>query len=109
MARGLAGCHPGAGPRQAAASIMRPGGASARGVPRALGGHVMRCSEIFHGGELQVSLIVHDDGRKAWDWVRHAWQASDDLQTAIEQAADADPQAERWTYQTLTIRQSQLL
>jgi hypothetical protein len=27
----------------------------------------------------------------------------------IEQAADADPQAERWTYQTLTIRQHQSL
>ena len=39
--------------------------------------------------------------------MRHEWQASDDLQTVIEQAADADPQAERWTYQTLTIRQNQ--
>ena len=66
-----------------------------------------RFYEIYQGEELQASLIVHDDGRKAWDWVCHAWQASDDLQTAIEQAADADPQAERWTYQTLTIRQNQ--
>jgi hypothetical protein len=67
----------------------------------------MRFYEIYQGEELQASLIVHDDGRKEWDWVRHEWQASDDLKTAIEQAADADPQAERWTYQTLTIRQNQ--
>jgi hypothetical protein len=40
---------------------------------------------------------------------RHEWQASDDLKTAIEQAADADPQAERWTHQTFTIRQNQSL
>jgi hypothetical protein len=52
---------------------------------------------------------VHDDGRKEWDWICHEWQGSGDLQTAIEQAADADPQAERWTYQTLTIRQNQSL
>jgi hypothetical protein len=50
---------------------------------------------------------VHDDGRKEWDWIRHEGQGSGDLQTMIEQAADADPQAERWTYQTLTIRQNQ--
>jgi hypothetical protein len=59
--------------------------------------------------ELQASLIVHDDGRKEWDWIRHEWQGSGDLKTMIEQAADADPQAERWTYQTFTIRQNQSL
>jgi hypothetical protein len=69
----------------------------------------MRFYEIYQGEELQASLIVHDDGRKEWDWVRHEWQASDDLKTAIEQAADADPQAERWTHQTFTIRQNQSL
>jgi hypothetical protein len=68
---------------------------------------VRRFYETYQGEELQASLIVHDDGRKVWDWMRHAWQASDDLKTVIEQAADADPQAERWTYQTLTIRQNQ--
>jgi hypothetical protein len=52
---------------------------------------------------------VHDDGRKEWDWIRHEWQGSGDLKTMIEQAADADPQAERWTYQTFTIRQNQSL
>jgi hypothetical protein len=57
--------------------------------------------------ELQATLIVHDDGRKEWDWMRHEGQGSGDLKTAIEQAAEVDPQAERWTYQTLTIRQSQ--
>ena len=67
----------------------------------------MRFDEIYQGEELQASLIVHDDGRKEWDWIRNEWQASDDLKTVIEQAADADPQAERWTYQTLTIRQNQ--
>jgi hypothetical protein len=67
----------------------------------------MRFYEIYQDEELQASLIVHDDGRKEWDWIRDEWQASDDLKTAIEQAADADPQAERWTYQTLTIRQNQ--
>jgi hypothetical protein len=67
----------------------------------------MRFYEIYQGEELHASLIVHDDGRKEWDWIRNEWQASDDLKTAIEQAADADPQAERWTYQTLTIHQNQ--
>ncbi len=69
----------------------------------------MRFYEIYQGEELQASLIVHDDGRKEWDWIRNEWQGSDDLKTAIEQTADADPQAERWTYQTLTIRQNQSL
>jgi hypothetical protein len=67
----------------------------------------MRFYEIYQGEELLATLIVHDDGRKEWDWIRDEWQASDDFKTAIEQAADADPQAERWTYQTLTIRQNQ--
>jgi hypothetical protein len=67
----------------------------------------MRLYEISQGEELQATLIVHDDGRKEWDWVRHEGQESGDLKTAIEQAADADPQAERWTYQTLAIRQHQ--
>ena len=67
----------------------------------------MRFYEIYQGEELQASLIVHDDGRKEWDWIRNEWQASDDLKTVIEQAANADPQAKRWTYQTLTIRQNQ--
>ena len=39
----------------------------------------MRFYEIYQGEELQASLIVHDDGRKEWDWIRHEWQASDDL------------------------------
>jgi hypothetical protein len=69
----------------------------------------MRLYEIYQGEALQGSLIVHDNGRKEWDWMRHDWPGSDDLKTAIEQAADADPQAERWTYQTLTIRQNQSL
>jgi hypothetical protein len=69
----------------------------------------MRFYEIYQDEELQASLIVHDDGRKEWDWIRDEGQASDDLKTAIEQTADADPQAERWTYQTLTIRQNQSL
>jgi hypothetical protein len=69
----------------------------------------MRFYEIYQGEELQASLIVHDDGRKEWDWIRNEWQASDDLKTVIEQAANADPQAKRWTYQTLTIRQNQSL
>ena len=69
----------------------------------------MRFYEIYQGEELLATLIVHDDGRKEWDWIRDEWQGSDDLKTAIEQAADADPQAERWTYQTLTIRQNQSL
>jgi hypothetical protein len=54
----------------------------------------MRLYEIYQGEALQGSLIVHDDGRKEWDWMRHDWPGSDDLKTAIEQAADADPQAE---------------
>jgi hypothetical protein len=54
-------------------------------------------------------LIVRNDGGKEWDWIRHEWPGSGDLKTVIEQAADADPQAERWTYQTLTIRQHQSL
>jgi hypothetical protein len=69
----------------------------------------MRVYEIYQGEELQASLIVHDDGRKEWDWTRHEWQGYDDLKTMIEQAADADPQAERWTYQSFTIRQNQSL
>ena len=67
----------------------------------------MRFYEIYQGEELQATLIVHDDGRKEWDWMRHEWQGSGDLKTVIEQAADADPQAERWTYQSFTIRQNQ--
>ena len=67
----------------------------------------MRFYEIYQGEELQASLIVHDDGRQEWEGIRHEWQGSEELKTAIEQAADADPQAERWTYQTLTIRQNQ--
>jgi hypothetical protein len=67
----------------------------------------MRFYEIYQGEALQATLIVHDDGRKAWDWLRHKWPGSGDLQTVIEQAAEADPQAKRWTYQTLTIRQNQ--
>ena len=67
----------------------------------------MRFYEIYQGEELQASLIVHDDGRKECEWKRHGWPGSGDLQTAIEQAADADPQAERWTYQTFIIRQNQ--
>jgi hypothetical protein len=49
---------------------------------------------------------VHNHGLKEWEWVRHEWPASDDLKTALEQAADADPQAERGTYQTFTSRQN---
>jgi hypothetical protein len=67
----------------------------------------MRFYEVYQGEALQATLLVHDDDRK--EWVRHEWQGSEDLKTAIEQAADADPQAERWTYQTLTIRQNQSL
>ena len=52
---------------------------------------------------------MHDDGRKEWDWILTSDKRSDDLKTAIEQAADTDPQAERWTYQTFTIRQNQSL
>jgi hypothetical protein len=69
----------------------------------------MRIYDVYQGEELQASLIVHDDGRKEWDWTRHPWQGSDDLKTMIEQAADANPQAERWTYQRFTIRQNQSL
>ena len=69
----------------------------------------MRFYEIYQDEELQATLIVYDDGRKEWDWIRDEWQASDDLKTSIEQAADVDPQTERWTYQTLTIRQNQSL
>ena len=69
----------------------------------------MRFYEIYAGEELQASLIVHDDGRKEWDWARHGREGSGDLQTVIEQAADADPQAERWTYQNFTIRQNRSL
>jgi hypothetical protein len=69
----------------------------------------MRIYEIYQGEELQASLIVHDDGRKEWDWTRNEWQGYDDLKTMIEQAADADPQAERWTYQNFTIRQNRSL
>jgi hypothetical protein len=54
----------------------------------------MRFYEIYQGEELQATLIVHDDGRKEWDWIRHEWPGSGDLKTVIEQAADADPQAE---------------
>ena len=53
----------------------------------------MRFYEIYQGEELQATLIVHDDGRKEWDWIRHEGQGSGDLKTVIEQAADADPQA----------------
>jgi hypothetical protein len=67
----------------------------------------MRFYEIYQGEELQASLIVHDDGRKEWNWMRQEWPGSGALKTAIEQAADADPQAERWTCQSLTIRQHQ--
>jgi hypothetical protein len=70
---------------------------------------VVRFYEIYQGEGLQATLIVHDDGRKEWEWIRHEWQGSDDLKAAIEQAADADPQAEHWTYQTFTIRQNQSL
>ena len=47
--------------------------------------------KINHGEELQATLIVHGDGRKEWDWMRHEGQGSGDLKTAIEQAIDADP------------------
>jgi hypothetical protein len=67
----------------------------------------MRFYEIYQGEALQASLIVHDDGRKEWNWMRHEGPGSSDLKTAIEQAAEADPQAERWTYQHFTIRQNQ--
>jgi hypothetical protein len=67
----------------------------------------MRFYEIYQGEELLATLFVHDDGRKEWDWMRHEWQGSSDLKTVIEQAAEADPQAERWTYQSFTIRQNQ--
>jgi len=53
--------------------------------------------------------LLHDNGRKEWDWTRHECQGSGDLKTVIEQAADANPQAERWTYQSFTIRQNQSL
>jgi hypothetical protein len=66
----------------------------------------MRVYEIYQGEELQASLVVHDDGRKEWDWTRHEWPGDDDLKTMIEQTADADPQAERWTYQNFTTRQN---
>jgi hypothetical protein len=33
----------------------------------------MRFYEIYQGEELQATLIVHDDGRKEWDWIRHEW------------------------------------
>ena len=69
----------------------------------------MRFYKIYRGGELQATLIVHDDGRKEGEWIRHERQESDDIKTTIEQAVDADPQAEHWTYQTLTIRQNQSL
>ena len=66
----------------------------------------MRFYEIYQGEELQATLIVHDDGWKEGEWIRHEWQGSDDLKPAIEQAVDADPLAEHWTYQTFTIRQN---
>jgi hypothetical protein len=66
----------------------------------------MRFYEIYQGEALQATLIVHDDGRKESERIRHEWQGSDDLKTAIEQATDADPQAERLAYQTLNIRQN---
>jgi hypothetical protein len=69
----------------------------------------MRFYEVYQGEELQATLIVHDDGRKEWERVRHEWQGAEDFKTAIEQAADANPQAELWTYRTLTIRQNQSL
>jgi len=46
----------------------------------------MRFYEIYQGEELQATLIVHDDGRKEWDWMRHEGPGSGDLQTVIEQA-----------------------
>ena len=56
-----------------------------------------RFDAISQGKALQATLIVHDDGRKEWDGIRHDGQGSDDLKTAIEQAAEADPQAESGT------------
>ena len=37
----------------------------------------MRFYEIYQGEELQATLIVHDDGRKEWDWIRHERQGSE--------------------------------
>ena len=71
MARWRAGCQqaPARGEGGAGASLTRPGESSARGVPRALGGHVRRFDAISQGKALQATLIVHDDGRKEWDGI----------------------------------------
>jgi hypothetical protein len=68
----------------------------------------MRVYDVYQGEELQASLIVHDDGRKAWQWHRHERQGQewyDTLTTSIERAVDEDPEAERWTYQHFLIHQ----
>lgn len=67
----------------------------------------MRFYEVYHGEALQATRLVHDDGRQEWERIRHAWPGAEDLKAAIERAAEADPQVERWTYQTRTTRQNQ--
>ncbi len=51
----------------------------------------MRFYEVYQGEELQATLIVHDDGRKEWEWIRHEWQGSDELQTAVDDQRDQGP------------------
>ena len=72
----------------------------------------MRIYDIYQSEDQEIgaSLVVHDDGRKEWDWSRNEWQGQvwyDDLKTAVEWAVDHNPQMESWTHQQFRIRRSQ--
>ena len=69
----------------------------------------MRTYDIYNTQEqFQVTLIVHDDGRKEWDWSQTAWQVElwydDDVTPALERALDDHPQAELLAYSSYRIR-----